>query len=121
MPDGRLGLLDYGQTKRIPLGVRISFAKLLVALAADERPEVCRLVREEFGGSSRRSDDDVTWRLAAFWIDRDTEDVTGPRNLQEFLDWCEARDPLVTTADDIVMVSRVSMLLRGMVSHLAQI
>eukprot|EP00873_Tetraselmis_striata_P010841 jgi/Tetstr1/431105/TSEL_020821.t1 len=114
MPDGRLGLLDYGQTKRLPLPVRLSLAKLLVALSTDERAEVVRLVREEFGGSSRNSDDDVTWRLAAFWIDRDTEEVTGPRNLQEFLDWCEARDPLVTTADDIVMASRVSMLLRGM-------
>ena len=51
-------------------------------------------------------------------IDRDTEDVTGPRHLQKFLDWCEAQDPLVTTADDIVMISRVSVLLRGMVRAL---
>ena len=118
MPDGRLGLLDYGQTKRLPLDTRLSFAKLLVALCVDDRLEVARLVRQEFGGSSKRSDDDITWRLAAFWLDRDTEDVTGKRNLQEFLDWCEATDPLITTADDIVMVSRVSMLLRGMVSWL---
>eukprot|EP00192_Tetraselmis_astigmatica_P002899 CAMPEP_0117696496 /NCGR_PEP_ID=MMETSP0804-20121206/28707_1 /TAXON_ID=1074897 /ORGANISM="Tetraselmis astigmatica, Strain CCMP880" /LENGTH=540 /DNA_ID=CAMNT_0005510645 /DNA_START=33 /DNA_END=1655 /DNA_ORIENTATION=- len=114
MPDGRLGLLDYGQTKRLPLGARLSFAKLLVALCVDDRQEVARLVREDFGGSSKRSDDDITWRLAAFWLDRDTEEVTGKRNLQEFLDWCEATDPLITTADNIVMVSRVSMLLRGM-------
>eukprot|EP00951_Prasinocladus_malaysianus_P043655 scaffold548963_cov28-Prasinocladus_malaysianus.AAC.1 len=86
MPDGRLGLLDYGQTKRLPVPIRLSFAKLIIALSVNDRPEVVRLVREEFGGSSRRSDDDITYRLAAFWIDRDTEDVTGPRHLQAFLD-----------------------------------
>lgn len=119
MPDGRLGLLDYGQTKRLPLSTRLSFAKLIVALCVDDRTEVVRLIRDEFGASSARSVDDVTYRLAAFWLDRDTEDVTGPRNLQQFLDWCEAEDPIVTTADDIVMASRVSVLLRGMVRPLS--
>ena len=67
MPDGRLGLLDYGQTKRLPVEVRVSFAKLIVALCVDDRPEVVRLVREDFGGSSKKSVDDITYRLCAFW------------------------------------------------------
>ena len=49
-----------------------------------------------------------------FWNDRDTPDVTGGLNLQEFLDEMEYRDPVVKAPTDMVMIARVSMLLRGM-------
>ena len=32
MPDGRLGLIDYGQVKRIPESVRRCYAKLTLAI-----------------------------------------------------------------------------------------
>ena len=68
---------------------------------------------EGFGGKSRLNDVDVAYRLCVFWNDRDTPDVTGGLNLQEFIDEMEARDPVRVAPLDMVMISRVSVLLRG--------
>lgn len=42
LPDGRLGLIDYGQVKRIPLDVRLKYARMIVALAKGARSDVLR-------------------------------------------------------------------------------
>ena len=42
-----------------------------------------------------RNDKEVHVRLATFWNDRNTEDITHGLNLQEFQDWAEAEDPQV--------------------------
>ena len=117
MPDGRLGLIDYGQVKRVNKGARVAYAKLTLAILAEDKEEVARLLRsdppEGFGGKSRLNDVDVAYRLCVFWNDRDTPDVTGGLNLQEFIDEMEARDPVRVAPLDMVMISRVSVLLRG--------
>jgi len=117
MPDGRLGLIDYGQVKRISRSVRRVYAKLTLAILAGDKAEVARLVQsappEGFGGQSKYNDPDVSYRLATFWNDRDTLDVTMGLNLQEFIDAMEAKDPVIKAPTDMVMIARVSMLLRG--------
>lgn len=117
MPDGRLGLIDYGQVKRVPEHVRVAYAKLTLAILAEDKDEIARLCQsdppEGFGGKSRYADKDVAYRLAMFWNDRDTPDVTMGLNLQEFIDEMEARDPVVRAPTDMVMIARVSILLRG--------
>jgi aarF domain-containing kinase len=35
-------------------------------------------------------------------------------NIAEFLDWCQAEDPIERINPDYVMISRVNVLLRGM-------
>lgn len=37
---------------------------------------------------------EILHRLACFWYDRDTDDVTGGRNIQTFMDWAQAEDPM---------------------------
>lgn len=117
MPDGRLGLIDYGQVKRVNKGARVAYAKLTLAILAEDKAEVARLLRsappEGFGGESRDNDVDVAYRLCVFWNDRDTPDVTGGLNLQEFIDEMEARDPVRVAPLEMVMIARVSVLLRG--------
>ena len=118
MPDGRLGLIDYGQVKRVDIATRRNYAKLVLAILAEDKKEIARLCQssapEGFGGDSRNKDEDVAYRLAMFWNDRDTPDVTLGLNLQEFLDEMERRDPVIRAPKDMVMIARVSMLLRGM-------
>ena len=118
MPDGRLGLIDYGQVKRVDESTRRNYAKLVLAILAEDKKEIARLCQsaspEGFGGDSRNKDEDVAYRLAMFWNDRDTPDVTLGLNLQEFLDEMERRDPVIRAPKDMVMIARVSMLLRGM-------
>jgi len=41
--DGRLGLIDYGQVKRMTLEERIIYAKLMVAHSRFDKEEVIRL------------------------------------------------------------------------------
>jgi aarF domain-containing kinase len=118
MPCGRLGLIDYGQVKRVDIATRRNYAKLVLAILAEDKKEIARLCQssapEGFGGDSRNKDEDVAYRLAMFWNDRDTPDVTLGLNLQEFLDEMERRDPVIRAPKDMVMIARVSMLLRGM-------
>ena len=118
MPDGKLGLIDYGQVTRINMDARRNYAKLLLAILAEDKGEIARICQsaepDGFGGKSKKSNKDVSYKLAVFWNDRDTPDVTGGLNLQEFLDEMEYRDPVVKAPTDMVMIARVSMLLRGM-------
>ena len=54
------------------------------------------------------------YRLACFWNDRNTDDVTEGLNLQEFQDWAEGEDPQKSIPNWPIMASRVSVLVRGM-------
>lgn len=118
MPDGRLGLIDYGQTVRIDEYARRAYAKLVLALLHEDKEEVARLVwsspPDGFGGKTKKRDVDTAYKLATFWNDRDTPDITEGLNLQEFIDEMERRDPMIDTPRQMVMISRVSVLLRGM-------
>jgi len=116
MDDGRLGLVDYGQVKHMDLATRVAYAKLTVALARDDADEIRRVMRDELGARSRHRRADILYRLTCFWNDRNYGDDVVPRgmNIQTFMDWCEAEDPVEEIPQDTVMASRVSVLLRGM-------
>ena len=81
MPDGRLGLIDLGQFKRISDGARLTLAKLAVALANDDQAEAVKTMRD-YGVRSKYNKSEVCYKLAAFWYDRNTKDVTGGKNVQ---------------------------------------
>jgi aarF domain-containing kinase len=114
MPDGRLGLVDYGQVKSVPLDFRLKYAKLIVALADGKNDEAVRIATEEIGLRTKRNDPEVLWRVLAMQHDRDTMDVTGGRNLQLFMEWAEAQDPMVYVPPDLVFPGRVTLMLRGL-------
>eukprot|EP00808_Paulinella_micropora_P022499 g53492.t1 len=114
MPDGRLGLIDYGQVKHFSLKDRVRYAKLTIALAEDKKDEVARLLFNDFGVKTKYMNHEMAYRLCAFWNDRDTPDITGGRNLQAFLDYIQEQDPIIDANDELVMCSRVSMMMRGM-------
>lgn len=114
MPDGRLGLVDYGQVKRMSLEDRIVYAKLIVALNRDDRDEVVRIMSDEVGFRTKHMNKDIIYRTAAFFNCRDSDDVTLGMNVSAFMEWLERSDPVVRINDEFVMVGRVSVLLRGM-------
>lgn len=117
MRDGRLGLIDYGQVKRLGLADRLSYGKAIIALAEDARDEVGRLAFEELGGDTRYRRLDIAWRLMAFYNDRDTDDVVAPEgrrlSIQEFADWCEAQDPGKRAPPACIMAGRMATMLRS--------
>lgn len=119
MPDGRLGLVDYGQFKRMSFEDRVIYAKLIIALHRDDKEEVVRLMHEEVGYKSKHSDPNVTWRLAAFWNDRDTKEITNGMNVHQFAEWMDKTDPAVHVNDEYILAGRCSVLLRGIANAFA--
>lgn len=112
LEDGRLGLIDYGQVKRIPPESRVLYARMLKALAKDDEAELIRLV-EQGGYKTKYSRTDIAIRLMKFWHDTNSKAVTDGMNPQLFIDWCEAQDPVISVPSDFIMPGRVSVLLRG--------
>ncbi|GAB5362505.1 hypothetical protein AAMO2058_000802800 [Amorphochlora amoebiformis] len=113
MKDGRLGLIDYGQVKRLPISDRILYAKLIKALAHDDRDEIIRLWTKEMNQKSKYNNPDIGYRLACFWHDRNTQDIIGDHNLHTFMEKMEQKDPTVRLNEQFVMAARVSVLMRG--------
>eukprot|EP00755_Sulcionema_specki_P005313 Sspe_Gene.4811::Locus_1589_Transcript_1_1_Confidence_1.000_Length_1721::g.4811::m.4811/K08869/ADCK, ABC1; aarF domain-containing kinase len=118
MPDGRLGLIDYGQTKELPVKERLPLARLIVALSKDAKDEVARICRDELKSASKYGDVEIAWRLSAFWFDRDTDDIMTidgkVLNIADFLDYCESRDPIKSMPSYIIMPGRMIIMLRSM-------
>ena len=93
---------------------RINFAKAIVAHYHYDKDEVVRIYFDECQTKTKNSDPEIAYLLSSFWMDRNTEDVCKGMNIQTFLDYCEAKDPMVQLSDNYLLACRVSVLLRGM-------
>jgi aarF domain-containing kinase len=113
VPDGRLGLIDYGQVKRMTERDRVIYAKLVLAMHRDDRKEIVRLMTDEIGFKTKDMNGEVIYRTVVFWNDRDTPDVTKGMNVHQFSEWLDATDPVVHVNDEFIMCGRVSFILRG--------
>jgi aarF domain-containing kinase len=104
MPDGRLGLIDYGQVKALPLDkrsfvfwlfliTRILLARMIVALADNNKDEIVRVYLEvarvthlmimlQMGIRTARNDPYVLEKLATIAYDRDDRETCEGLNLQ---------------------------------------
>jgi aarF domain-containing kinase len=113
LPDGRLGLIDYGQAKRMTLQERANLARLVLALADGRRDDAVRLFRA-CGYVTQHSDDDLAFRAAVIAFDRDDRDITQGMNVQAWFELQARLDPVMHWPDEYVMASRNTLLLRGM-------
>jgi aarF domain-containing kinase len=113
MNDGRLGLVDYGQVKRIPKENRVFIAKICLALLKDDSETVIAL-QKECGLETKNMDPWVIEKYARVAYDNDRREVTGGMNIQLFLEHLNERDPIVKQNDDYVMPSRMCMMLSGL-------
>ena len=113
MPDGRLGLIDYGQVKHISSETRKIYARLIKALAEDNREEIIRVFCQEMQYRTKNMNPEILYKMACFWNDRDTPDITGGLNVQQFFESCERADPVQHISEDFVMAGRVAVLLRA--------
>ena len=119
MPDGRLGLIDFGQVKEMPEEHRYKLARLIVALAKDDRAAVVDEMRS-MGFASKRNMPETLYLNAALNFDRDTQDITGTdKNVQQFMEYLNELDPLEKFPSDYLMAGRCSLMLRGIGTLLA--
>lgn len=114
LKDGRLGLIDYGQVKTMSVQERIIYAKLILALARDDRAEIERIHFQEQGVVTKKNDPRIGYLFACFYNDRDSPDVCGDLNIASFIDYLESEDPMVKLPEAYIMASRVNIMMRGM-------
>jgi predicted unusual protein kinase regulating ubiquinone biosynthesis (AarF/ABC1/UbiB family) len=93
---------------------RVIYAKLILALARDDRHEVQRIHFQEQGAVTQHTCPDTAYLFACFYNDRDTPDICRGMNIANFIDFLEARDPMVRVPEAYIMASRVSIMMRGM-------
>lgn len=113
LDDGRLGLIDWGQVKRLPLGARLKFAALVVALADRDQQQTAALWRQ-CGFATQKNHPWALNKWASWRFSRMTPDVVDELGgAIEFEPNLAARDKPVHEPDDFVMVFRLAVLLRG--------
>ncbi len=103
MRDGRIGLIDYGQTKRLTDEQRLIVARIFLALAQRDGDLVVQLAQTT-GSKWQHGDPYVIEKTATAFLDRDGRDVTEGMNLQSFFEMLNRRDPIIKNADYFVMV-----------------
>jgi aarF domain-containing kinase len=114
-----LGLIDYGQVKRISKDVRHLFAKLIIALDEDDKEKIVALMKEA-GMKTKNNDPEVFYLYAKVSYAEITEKILQGRHIQVFMEDLEKRDPIVQLPLELIMVSRCSILLRGLALALHQ-
>ncbi|KAF4660970.1 hypothetical protein FOZ61_003641 [Perkinsus olseni] len=115
MPDGRLGLIDFGQVKRLDPSFREHMARLVIALNEHDDDTTMKILFAT-GYRHKYNDPEIARRLIAFWLDRDTSPDVIPEgmNIHQFLEEMEKRDPAVSISQDAVMVCRCSVMIRSL-------
>eukprot|EP01062_Namystynia_karyoxenos_P063561 TRINITY_DN56365_c0_g1_i1.p1 TRINITY_DN56365_c0_g1~~TRINITY_DN56365_c0_g1_i1.p1 ORF type:complete len:557 (+),score=190.61 TRINITY_DN56365_c0_g1_i1:82-1671(+) len=115
MPDGRLGLVDFGQVGELGVPERRRLAELLVLLA--DRAPACEVADalEGMGLRFRRRDDDIMLRYARFHFAKEwsNPEVTMGMNPMAFMDWLHAANPVDEMPRQWVLANRMLMVLCG--------
>ena len=119
---GRLGLIDYGQTRKLTKHDRLALSEVVAALGKQHTNahEISNAMRE-FGFCSRDSNDENIARFAALYFDSDAEGKKlGYATPQKYMMHLNSVDPMITVPDPAVFVARTSFLFRGLGALLQQ-
>lgn len=115
----QLGLIDYGQVKKLSKEQRHLFSKIIIAIDDDNREEVVRLMKEA-GFKSKNMDPEVIYLFAKVGYDEDNLHLTKGKHIQVFMEELQNRDPIVQLPTDFIMIGRATLLLRGLAHALHQ-
>lgn len=113
LPDGRIGLIDYGATKRLSENERISACVMFAALRRKDEAKLFEMAK--MGGyKSKHMNPEVYYKLVRFGFDTWGREVTGGKNVQQFMDDLKEKDPYYETPDNFVLASFMSVRLRAL-------
>jgi len=122
LDDGRLGLIDYGQVKRLDTDDRLALSKLFLVFEKgieEERHGKIANALRDLGFRTQRDRTDVIASLGILFFDTNALcRKAGYLNPQEYFKDLNALDPIVSVPEKAVMVVRTCLLLRGMGSLL---
>uniref|UniRef100_A0A7S1BL09 ABC1 atypical kinase-like domain-containing protein n=1 Tax=Corethron hystrix TaxID=216773 RepID=A0A7S1BL09_9STRA len=113
LPDSRIGLIDYGATKRLTRNERLAACLMFAALHRNDDDMLWEL--SVIGGyKSKNNRKDVLMKLLRFSYDSWGKDVMEGKNIQQFIDDLKSKDPWEEVADNLVMASFMSIRLRSL-------
>jgi aarF domain-containing kinase len=113
LPDGRIGLIDYGATKRLSQNERLTACLLFAAIFRNDEQVLFDM--SEIGGyKSKYGNKEVLMKLIQFGYNSWGKDVTGGKNLQQFIDELKEADPWEEVPDNFVMAQFMSIRLRSL-------
>jgi predicted unusual protein kinase regulating ubiquinone biosynthesis (AarF/ABC1/UbiB family) len=115
----QLGLIDYGQVKKLSKEKRHLFSKIIIALDDDNREDIIRLMKEA-GFKSQKMDPEVIYLYAKVGYDEDNLHLTKGKHIQLFMEELQNRDPIIELPTDFIMIGRASLILRGLAHALHQ-
>lgn len=120
LTNGKLGLIDYGQTREMDDDTRLSFARIVVAL--HEQPNNVASEMRTAGFVLRDASDDETLRqYATVLFDHDIESQRrGYRIAQEYFAQLMKDNPILSMPEAAIFIARTSLMFRGMGSALGE-
>lgn len=107
MKGGRVGLIDYGQSKKLPDRYRLPFAKMILALEKKDDEEICKaldLLKIETSKGDKKLKAKIAWGMF------DTEGIVNPFDPDSPIKQVSVEN----FPPDLFFVLRVSQLLRGL-------
>ena len=107
MKGGKIGLIDYGQSKKLPDRYRLPFAKMVLALEKKDDEEICRAL-DSLNIETSKGDPSIKARIA--WGMFDTEGKVDPFDPNSPIKQVSVEN----FPSDLFFVLRVSQLLRGL-------
>jgi predicted unusual protein kinase regulating ubiquinone biosynthesis (AarF/ABC1/UbiB family) len=109
MKGGRIGLIDYGQSKKLPDRYRLPFAKMVLALEKKDDMEICRALDGlNVETTAKPGEEKVKAKIA--WGMFDTEGKIDPFDPNSPIKQVSVEN----FPSDLFFVLRVSQLLRGL-------
>lgn len=107
MKGGKIGLIDYGQSKKLPDRYRLPFAKMILALEKKDDDEICKAL-DMLNIETSKDDKRLKARIA--WGMFDTEGTVNPFDPDSPIKQVSVEN----FPSDLFFVLRVSQLLRGL-------
>ena len=113
LKDDKIGLIDYGSTKELNRNERLNAAILYAALGRKDKTMLMRMIRA-CGYKSKYMNPDVIFDFTRLGYDTFGRDLTGEKNVQQFVDELYQKDPYEQAPDNLVMVQFLSMRIRAL-------
>jgi aarF domain-containing kinase len=113
LPDDRIGLIDFGATKHLTEKERIGACVMFAALHRRDEQMMIDMAQVS-GYKSKYGKKEVLMKLMQFGYDSWGKDVTGGKNLVQFIDDLKAIDPWEEVPDNFVMCQFMTIRLRAL-------
>jgi len=113
LPDDRIGMIDYGATKRLTRNERLNACLIFAALHRNDKDRLYEIC-EVSGYKSKYGRKDILMRLMRFSYNTWGNDLMEGKNVQQFIDELKRLDPWEEVPDNLVMVSFMSIRLRSL-------